>query len=89
MDLYNRGVKADLIYIDGDHRASSVMEDLVLAFKLLKPGGVMLCDDVNGWRSDRLQDTPKLAVDSFTQCYWDQINILRMPVAYQLAFKKC
>ena len=89
MDLYKRGVKADLIYVDGDHRSPGVLEDLVLGFKLLVPGGIMLCDDVNGWRADRLQDTPKLAVDSFIQCYWDKVDVIRMPVAYQLAFKKC
>jgi hypothetical protein len=31
LKLLHRGVKADLIYIDGDHRAETVLNDLVLA----------------------------------------------------------
>jgi predicted O-methyltransferase YrrM len=30
LDLINYGIKCDLIYIDGDHRASGVLVDLVL-----------------------------------------------------------
>lgn len=88
MDLYNRGVKADLIYIDGDHRAATVMEDLVLAFKLIDKGGVILCDDCVAWYNEKLQNTPKLAVDAFIHCYWDKIEMLRLPHGCQIAFRK-
>lgn len=88
MDLYTRGVKADLIYIDGDHRAATVMEDLVLAFKLIDKGGVILCDDCVAWYNEKLQNTPKLAVDAFIHCYWDKIDMLRLPHGCQIAFRK-
>lgn len=42
IELYNLGIRADLIYIDGDHRASTVLNDMVLGFKLLNVGGVVL-----------------------------------------------
>lgn len=35
----------DVIYIDGDHDAVPVMRDTVLAWQLLRPGGLMIWDD--------------------------------------------
>lgn len=36
----------DLIVIDGDHNAGPVCEDALLSFGLLKPGGLLVFDDV-------------------------------------------
>jgi predicted O-methyltransferase YrrM len=88
IDLYNRGVRADLIYIDGDHRANAVLEDLVLSYNLLNPGGIILCDDCVAWRHERLQDNPKLAVDAFIACYWDKMAVEQLPNGYQVALRK-
>lgn len=94
VDLYNAGVKADFIYVDGDHKSSTVLDDMVLAFKLLKVGGIMLCDDATTWQY-RLENaavpidyTPKLAIDSFMQCNWGLIEPLVLSSNYQVAFKK-
>ena len=35
----------DVIYIDGSHAEDDVLEDAVLSFRLLKPGGVLIFDD--------------------------------------------
>lgn len=94
LQLLNRGIKADLIYVDGDHRASTVLDDLVIAFKLLKVGGVMLCDDSVSWGSIseneliKLDHSPRLAVDSFIHCNWSKIEVLVLPNGYQSAFIK-
>lgn len=89
MDLYHKGVQADLVYVDGDHRAPGVLEDMVLGFRLLKPGGVMLCDDAQSWRADgSITNSPRMAVDTFLHCYWDQIKIVELPNSYQVAFRK-
>jgi predicted O-methyltransferase YrrM len=88
LELYTRGVKADLIYVDGDHRASTVLEDLVMGYNLLKEGGIMLCDDCIAWRHERLQDNPKLAVDSFINCYWDKVVVEQLDNGYQIAIRK-
>ena len=88
LELYMRGVKADLIYIDGDHRASAVLEDLVLSYNILNQGGIILCDDCIAWRHERLQDNPKLAVDSFISCYWDKVAVEQLPNGYQIAIRK-
>lgn len=36
----------DLCMVDGDHNALGVLDDCRLVWKLLKPGGWMICDDV-------------------------------------------
>ena len=38
----------DLIYIDGNHETCYVLEDAVLAFRKLKPGGWLVFDDYEG-----------------------------------------
>jgi len=37
--------KYNLIYIDGNHEPEAVLEDAVLAWRLLQPNGVMIFDD--------------------------------------------
>jgi predicted O-methyltransferase YrrM len=89
MTLLNRGEQAQLVYVDGDHMASTVLQDLVLSFDLLKPGGVLLCDDSVTWGNDKsIGETPRLAVNSFINCYWKKIQILPIPNSYQTAILK-
>ena len=77
----------DLIYIDGNHSAATVLEDMVLSFRLLRTGGVMICDDyTGGWGKNHLH-FPKLAIDSFVNCYWDQLDFLLYP-AFQIYILK-
>jgi hypothetical protein len=94
IDLYNKGIQADLIYIDGDHKAREVLSDMVLGFKLLRLGGAMLCDDSVTWMhvfKDGLKPldySPRLAVDSFIQCNWSVVEPIILPNGYQSAFIK-
>ena len=88
IDLHQRGMKADFIYIDGDHRAPAVLEDLVLSFNLLKKGGILLCDDCVFWRNEKLQNMPKLAVDAFVNCYLDKMELVPLPHGGQIAIRK-
>jgi predicted O-methyltransferase YrrM len=37
----------DFIYIDGSHYSKDVLEDAILSWRLLKPGGVIVFDDFN------------------------------------------
>ena len=95
IELINRGVRAEFIYVDGDHKGSTVLEDLVLSFMLLKPGGVILCDDTN-WKHpadsgipDSPSMTPRMAVENFIQCNWHRLNVLDLPRGgAQTAFQK-
>jgi predicted O-methyltransferase YrrM len=89
MTLYQRGVKADLIYVDGSHYAKDVLADAVLGFEILKIGGIMLFDDAVSWRYGSAADeSPKLAIDSFIQCNWSRMRVLEMPNGYQVAIKR-
>jgi len=94
LELTNRGVKADFIYIDGDHKAGTVLEDMVLGYNLLNIGGIMLCDDSVSWcyteknGQKPLHYSPRLAVDSFIQCNWGKVEVLILPNGYQSAFIK-
>ncbi len=57
----------DAAYVDGSHHATDVLQDAVLTWGLLKPGGIMLFDDY-AWRSPFSKDqmnSPKPAIDCF------------------------
>jgi len=76
----------DFIYIDGDHKASSVLEDTLLSFPLLKKGGIMIFDDYL-WSEDKTSiDTPKPAIDTFLNIYSDKITVLYK--GYQVIIEK-
>ena len=94
IELNNRGVKAELIYIDGDHTAPVVLTDLVLAWELLVPGGVILCDDTTVWMWEDstgykpAQMSPRMAVEFFIQCHWNDVEIIPTHDGIQTAFRK-
>lgn len=95
IDLINQGVRSQFIYVDGDHKGSTVLTDLVLSFMLLEVGGVILCDDTN-WKHpkdsnipDSPSMTPRMAVENFIQCNWHRLEVLDLPNGgSQTAFKK-
>jgi predicted O-methyltransferase YrrM len=81
VQLLSTGEKRyDLIYIDGSHTAADVLLDAVLAFRLLRIGGIMIMDDylwtMEPQRSVDLLNTPKLAIDAFTSIYMRKLRIL-------------
>lgn len=81
VQLLSTGEKRyDLIYIDGSHTAPDVLLDAVLAFRLLRIGGIMIMDDylwtMEPQRSVDLLNTPKLAIDAFTSIYLRKLRIL-------------
>lgn len=60
----------DAIYIDGDHRAFSCLQDMAGAWRLLKPHGILLLDDYAEWGYSPLfpNDNPRFAVKAFLSC---------------------
>ena len=87
--LRQRGVKADLIYVDGSHFAKDVLLDAALGFELLNPGGVMVFDDAVSWRyGDSIHDSPKQAVDAFIACNWNRLKVLESPTGYQVVVQR-
>ncbi|MBV9520417.1 MAG: class I SAM-dependent methyltransferase, partial [Hyphomicrobiales bacterium] len=82
----------DFIYIDGSHQAPDVLTDSVLAFQLLRVGGIMVWDDYL-WslepqgRQDVL-NMPKMAIDSFINNFQRKLRIVPGPPIYQLYVQK-
>jgi predicted O-methyltransferase YrrM len=92
LELLHRGVRADLIYVDGSHAAPDVLEDLVLGFRLAKVGALIICDDYL-WSCEPtgqqdLINSPKLAIDAFVNCNIRRIQIPKGQPLYQFAFQK-
>ncbi|HEX5392825.1 MAG TPA: class I SAM-dependent methyltransferase [Rhodocyclaceae bacterium] len=87
-----QGGTFDLIYVDGSHQAADVLADAVLAFRLLRLGGVVIFDDYAWSRQEEgqedLLDEPKIAIDSFVNVYRRKLRILLdMPLRQLYAVK--
>lgn len=68
----------DGVYIDGDHESKSVLEDLVLSWHCIPPGGVIVLDDYP-WqcppeRAGQLPPAP--AIDACLSIYASRIAML-------------
>ena len=78
----------DFVYIDGCHWTINVLEDAVLAFRLLKHGGIMAFDDYlwddPEWNTE---GRPKEAVDAFLTIYSAKIEVLHRE--HQVWIRKC
>lgn len=87
--LLASGILFDFCYIDGSHCAADVLFDAVLAWKMLRPGGLIIFDDYL-WPvyQDKPLLNPKLAIDAFVNCHLDQIKYLQVPTTSQQAFVK-
>lgn len=78
----------DLVYVDGSHQAPDVLTDSVMAFQVLKVGGVMMFDDYV-WRSDpHILHQPKIAIDSFLNVFQEKMQILHDLTIRQLYARK-
>lgn len=70
----------DCIYVDAGHKASECLSDMVLAWKLLKPKGLMMIDDyIFAVKQRPRWDVPKTAIDAFCNIYVDQIELVNAP----------
>ena len=76
----------DFIYIDGSHLAPDVLADAVLAWRLLKPGGIMIFDDFLWNLLPRPEQQPGTAIRSFLHCHAGWFDVLR--VDGQVAIRK-
>jgi predicted O-methyltransferase YrrM len=86
----NLDKKFDLVYIDGSHVAKDVLMDAVLAWDLIKPGGIIMFDDYGFRRSfDDNQSTaliPRPAIDAFLMAFRHHIDVLYQD--YQVIVRK-
>jgi SAM-dependent methyltransferase len=83
----------DIVYIDGSHATADVLEDAVLCWRLLKPGGLLIFDDYH-WigalaarhQGDATTDLPKPAIDAFARCFAGKFETVHN--GYQLILRK-
>jgi predicted O-methyltransferase YrrM len=82
----------DIIYIDGSHARGDVLEDAVLSYRLLKPGGLLIFDDYR-WAgcfatgtTDAPTDLPKPAIDAFLECFGPDFEVKQN--SYQIILQK-
>lgn len=70
----------DLIYVDGSHTAPDVLIDAVLAFQLLRVGGIMIFDDylwtLEPQASVDALNLPKPAVDAFANIFMRKVRLI-------------
>lgn len=76
----------DAIYVDGGHDAGTVLLDGMLAWRLLKPGGILIFDDYL-WEPNRPPARrPQLAIDIFRETMADALEVLHED--YQVIVRK-
>jgi SAM-dependent methyltransferase len=66
----------DFVYVDGSHRAPDVLMDLVLSFRTLKGGGVMIMDDYEWVKYDDKTLNPKIAIDAFLEVFKNEYILI-------------
>lgn len=76
----------DFIYVDGSHNAKNCLVDSILAFELLKVGGILIFDDYLWSMFLEEEKNPKIAIDSFLKVYKQRYEIIYS--GYQVHIKK-
>jgi predicted O-methyltransferase YrrM len=79
--LNNRDKVYDFIYVDASHICDDVLTDAILSFDLLKKDGLMIFDDY-------YQDSCKIGINSFINCFVEKIKLLHTVPAPQIMLKK-
>ena len=94
VDLIQQKETAEFIFVDGDHTSAAVLEDMILSWRILPVGGVMLCDDSIGWKwvypdgSSPVQLSPRMGIEMFIQANWHKLELIHLPDSFQTAFVK-
>lgn len=90
--IARRDAAFDFVYIDGSHQAPDVLADAVLAFKMLRVGGIMIFDDyLWGLGPAGQQDPlnmPKPAIDAFVNMFQRKLRIISGLPIWQLYIEK-
>lgn len=81
-----RGMQFDTCYIDAAHDARSALVDSVLAWPLVKSGGVIVWDDYLWTVGGSGTECPKLGIDAFLSVYSGKWRYLS--INWQMAIQK-
>lgn len=83
--MITNGEKFDIIFIDGNHTSPFVITDCIMSWYLLNKGGLMIFDDYL-WGDVSSTNSPKIAIDSFVNCFKDYIEVVWSD--YKFAIKR-
>lgn len=77
-----QGDRFDVIYIDADHEAAACIEQAVLAWRLIGPGGILIFDDYSWTHPSGSVGKldPRGGIDSFVWCYQTRLTVLHLHV---------
>jgi predicted O-methyltransferase YrrM len=79
----------DFIYVDGSHKIGDVLQDAVLAWTVLKPGGIVMFDDyalVDDVSEGLMARAPGRALDAFMTILGSSATLIRRD--WQLVLRK-
>lgn len=79
----------DFVYVDGSHRVGDVLQDAVLAWTVLKPGGTAMFDDydlVDDVAKGLFARAPGRALDAFLSVLGESATVMRKD--WQLVVRK-
>lgn len=76
----------DLVYIDGSHVASDVLEDAVLAWQLVKIGGFIIFDDYPFAFTQNPAWNTRIGIDAFMRTFSDKFKVIHKD--YQVIIEK-
>lgn len=79
----------DFIYVDGSHKVGDVLQDAVLAWTVLRPGGIVMFDDyalVDDVSEGLMARAPGRALDAFMGILGSSATLLRRD--WQLVLRK-
>lgn len=76
----------NFIYVDADHKASSVLKDGMNSIYRLPSGGVVAFDDYRWTKGEGQHLDPKPAIDAIAACYYDELVVLDS--GFQVWFRK-
>jgi len=77
---------ADFVYVDGDHSFKAVASDVEDAWSVIKPGGILACDDYQWYSPARAYDRPYPALANFLALHAGEYEVLED--GYQLWLRK-
>jgi predicted O-methyltransferase YrrM len=76
----------DFIYIDGSHVARDVLTDIILAWQLLKAGGIITLDDYLWHDHPDPLSCPQIAIDAFLTVFKGHYRVIHS--GYQVTLAK-
>ncbi len=76
----------NFVYIDGCHLASVVLQDALLSWNLIKPGGIIIFDDYEYRDPEHPEEDTRKGIDQFLKTISEPIKIIHQ--GYQLIIQK-